>query len=55
MCSRQYVAQAATGCPAKGKTIAKLNWRWSFYYFIRGECQAIGARSEGLIVGRCSF
>jgi hypothetical protein len=24
MCSRQYVAQVATGCPGKGKTIAKL-------------------------------
>jgi hypothetical protein len=23
MCSRQYVAQGATGCSAKGKTIAK--------------------------------
>jgi len=33
MCSRQYVAQGATGCSAKGKTIAKslgdgLFYRW---------------------------
>jgi hypothetical protein len=44
MHSRQYVAQRATGCSAKGKTIANLNWRWSFYSsFIRAECQAIEA------------
>jgi hypothetical protein len=35
MHSRQYVAQGATGCSAKGKTIAKVPWRWSFYFFIR--------------------
>jgi hypothetical protein len=31
MRSRQYVAQDAIGCPAKGKTIANGSWRWSFY------------------------
>jgi membrane protein DedA with SNARE-associated domain len=31
MRSRQYVVQDATGCPGKGKTIAKSTWRWSFY------------------------
>jgi hypothetical protein len=42
MCSRQYVAQEATGCSAKGKTIVNLIWRWSFSSsFIRAECQAI--------------
>jgi hypothetical protein len=53
MCSRQYVAQRATGCSAKGKTIANPTWRWSSYYFIRGACQTSEARNEGLIVGRC--
>jgi hypothetical protein len=30
MSSRQYVAQGAAGCSEKGKTIAKVSWRWSF-------------------------
>jgi hypothetical protein len=44
MGSRQYVVQGAAGCSAKGQTIAKLNWRWSFYSVIRALFQAI----EGL-------
>jgi len=31
MCSRQYVAQNATGCSAKGKTIARFFGGGLFY------------------------
>jgi len=31
MCSRQYVAQDATGCSGKGKTIAKILGDGLFY------------------------
>jgi len=34
MCSRQYVAQVAAGCSAKGKTIAKLLAVVFFYRYI---------------------
>jgi hypothetical protein len=30
MRSRHYVVQDATGCSAKGKTIANQIWRWFF-------------------------
>jgi hypothetical protein len=34
MHSRQYVAQGATGCSVKGKTIAKKNSLAVVFYFI---------------------
>jgi hypothetical protein len=40
MRSRQYVAHDATGCSAKGQTIASSDWWWSLYLF------DIGPRKE---------
>jgi hypothetical protein len=59
MCSRQYVAQGATGCPAKGKTIA-IQGGGFFYrymlskiadkeqeYFMNNLCKASTQQMEG--------